>query len=377
MEGPTPVSALIHAATMVAAGVYMLCRVFFLLELPGSYALEVVAWTGGITALFAALLALQQNDIKRILAYSTLSQLGYMMMAVGVGGPADGMFHLTTHAAFKALLFLGAGSVIRALHHQQDIWKMGGLAWRMPVTFLTFLAATLALCGVPPLSGFFSKDAILASTLNGSHSNVFLFALGVAVAILTTVYMLRLVFVVFFGTTRSRHAEDAVESPGIMKWPLLLLAVPTALAGFWSIEGIYGNALQPEGLQGHGNSAHLAAMLASLAAVAAGFIIAWRLYRGASEDPLPARLGGLGDAMRDRFYVDEFYRHTVIRFHDACGGLADWFDRWIIAGLAVRGTHGTTEFVGRALRLVQTGNLQTYAFLTVLGLALILYLALG
>jgi NADH-quinone oxidoreductase subunit L len=377
MEGPTPVSALIHAATMVAAGVYMLCRVYFLLDLPGSFALEVVAWTGGITALFAAVVALQQNDIKRILAYSTLSQLGYMMMAVGVGGPADGMYHLTTHASFKALLFLGAGSIILALHHQQDIWKMGGLGWRMPVTCLTFLVGTLALCGVPPLSGFFSKDAILAATLHGSHANVFLFGLGVAVAVLTTLYMFRLFFVVFLGSHRSPEAGDSHESPGIMTWPLLLLAVPSALAGFWAIDGIYGGALGAGDVAADpADWAHTVAMVASLAAVIAGFVLAWRLYRDATEDPLPAKLGGFADAMRDRFYVDEFYRHTVIRFQDGCAGFADWFDRWIIAGMAVRGLHGSIEFVGRALRLVQTGNLQTYAFLTVLGLALILYLAL-
>ena len=160
MEGPTPVSALIHAATMVAAGVYMLCRVFFLLEPSG--ALPVIAWIGGFTALLAAVIAVQQNDIKRILAYSTLSQLGYMVMAVGLHGPTPAMFHLTTHAFFKALLFLGAGSVILALHHEQDIWKMGGLRKKMPVTFWTFLVGTLALAGVPPFSGFYSKDSILA-----------------------------------------------------------------------------------------------------------------------------------------------------------------------------------------------------------------------
>ncbi len=376
MEGPTPVSALIHAATMVAAGVYLLCRVFFLLDLPGSFALEVVAWTGGITALFAAVVAIQQNDIKRILAYSTLSQLGYMVMAVGVGGPADGMFHLTTHAAFKALLFLGAGSVILALHHQQDIWKMGGLGWRMPVTFLTFLVATLALCGVPPFSGFFSKDAILAATLSGSRANVFLFVLGVLVAVLTTFYMFRLLFVVFLGANRSAEAEHAQDAPGIMTWPLFLLAIPSALAGFWGIDGIYGGALAVSGVDEHAGRAHTVAMFASLAAVITGLVLAWRCYRDAKEDPLPAKLGALGAAMRDRFYLDEFYQSTVIRFQDACAGLADWFDRWIIAGMAVRGMHGSVEFVGRALRLVQTGNLQTYAFLTVLGLALILYLAL-
>jgi NADH-quinone oxidoreductase subunit L len=181
MEGPTPVSALIHAATMVAAGVYMLCRVFFLLN---SQALAVIAVIGGVTALLAAVIAVQQNDIKRILAYSTLSQLGYMVMAVGLGGPTPAMFHLTTHAFFKALLFLGAGSVIHALHHEQDIWKMGALRKKMPVTFWTFLVGTLALCGVPPFSGFYSKDAILAQALH--VHNYPLFAIAALVAVLTT-----------------------------------------------------------------------------------------------------------------------------------------------------------------------------------------------
>src|ERR1019366_3545699 len=174
MEGPTPVSALIHAATMVAAGVYMLCRIIFLLD---PTALHVIAWIGGFTALLAALIAIQQNDIKRILAYSTLSQLGYMVMAVGLAGPTPAMFHLTTHAFFKALLFLGAGSVIHALHDEQDIWKMGDLRKKMPVTFLTFLMGTLALSGVPPFSGFYSKDSILGQALE--QHNYLLFALGV------------------------------------------------------------------------------------------------------------------------------------------------------------------------------------------------------
>src|SRR5947199_9024467 len=196
MEGPTPVSALIHAATMVAAGVYMLCRIFFLLNAPS---LQVISWIGGITALMSALIAIQQNDIKRILAYSTLSQLGYMVMGVGVHGPLDAMFHLTTHAFFKALLFLGAGSIIIALHHEQDIWKMGALRRKMPVTFWTFMAGTLALAGVWPLSGFFSKDAILAQA---AKQNLALFVLGLLVAVLTAFYMFRLVLVVFVGSTK-------------------------------------------------------------------------------------------------------------------------------------------------------------------------------
>ena len=217
MEGPTPVSALIHAATMVAAGVYMLCRIIFLLD---PTALLVIAYIGGFTSLLAALIAIQQNDIKRILAYSTLSQLGYMVMAVGLSGPTAAMFHLTTHAFFKALLFLGAGSVILALHHEQDIWKMGGLRQKMPVTFWTFIIGTLALCGVPPFSGFYSKDSILAQAFDQIKSDrLVLFALAVSVAMLTTFYMFRLFYVAFLGKAKTESAEHAYESPPVMAWP--------------------------------------------------------------------------------------------------------------------------------------------------------------
>ena len=225
MEGPTPVSALIHAATMVAAGVYMLCRVFFIFT---PSALGVVAWMGGFTALLAALIAVQQDDIKRILAYSTLSQLGYMVMAVGLTAQSAAMFHLATHACFKALLFLGAGSVIHALSHEQDIWKMGRLKDKMPVTALTFLIGTLALCGVPPLSGFYSKDAILAAAYEKSPV---LFGIGVVVAFLTTFYMFRLVFVVFWGKAKSDLPAHAHESPRVMTYPLGILAVASVVAG--------------------------------------------------------------------------------------------------------------------------------------------------
>src|SRR5438552_6756143 len=220
MEGPTPVSALIHAATMVAAGVYMLCRVVFLLN---PTALSVIAWIGGFTALLSAVIAIQQNDIKRILAYSTISQLGYMVMAVGLQAPTQAMFHLSTHAFFKALLFLGAGSVIVALHHEQDIWNMGSLRKKMPVTFWTFIVGTLALAGVWPLSGFFSKDAILAEAL--ARQSYALFALGWSVAALTAFYMMRLVLVVFFGQAKSELPAHAKESPTVMVWPLRVLAL--------------------------------------------------------------------------------------------------------------------------------------------------------
>ena len=240
MEGPTPVSALIHAATMVAAGVYMLCRIFPIFT---PDALHVIAYIGGFTALLAALIAVQQNDIKRILAYSTLSQLGYMVMAVGLSGPTPAMFHLTTHAFFKALLFLGAGSVIIALHHEQDIWKMGGLSKKMPVTFWTFIIGTLALCGVPPFSGFYSKDSILAQALE--QKNYPLFVLGVFVAGLTTFYMFRLFYVAFVGKPRTETAGHAHESPAVMTWPLMVLAVFAVIGGIIGSERNLRGAILP------------------------------------------------------------------------------------------------------------------------------------
>jgi NADH-quinone oxidoreductase subunit L len=396
MEGPTPVSALIHAATMVAAGVFMLCRVFFFLEPSG--ALSVIAWIGGFTALLAALIAVQQNDIKRILAYSTLSQLGYMVMAVGLGGPTPAMFHLTTHAFFKALLFLGAGSVIHAMHHEQDIWKMGALRKKMPVTFWTFLVGTLALCGIPPFSGFYSKDAILAQALH-AH-NYPLFAVAVLVAVLTTFYMFRLFFVAFVGEPKTHKAEHAHESPGVMIWPLRILAVASIVGGLIGIEQIFGKQFfsfvgDPEWIGVLERSEHPSgfasflrtviepfqhapvAAFGGLIAVVVGFLAARALYGNAKSDPLPAKLGAFSRAMANRFYFDEIYEATVIRAHDLIAAVADWIDRWIVEGFCIGLVRGGTDLTGRALRLVQTGNLQTYAFLFVLGVAVVLWFVLG
>ena len=355
MEGPTPVSALIHAATMVAAGVYMLCRVFFLIE--GTWAMEAIAWIGGLTSLLAALMAVQQDDIKRILAYSTLSQLGYMVMAVGLGSPDAAMFHLTTHASFKALLFLGAGSVIVALHHEQDIWRMGGLRERMPKTCWTFLIGTMALCGVPLFSGFFSKEAILDVAL---ENNILLFLVAVFVALLTTFYMTRLFVVAFMGEPRSRHAEHAKESPAVMTVPLLVLAVPSVIAGYF-------NAHAPNPL----------VLAASLVVLVFGMLVANTVYSGAKADPLPARFGRLAKALRNRFWFDEIYQWFIDKVQENLAKLADAIDRWVIAGLLVRGAHGTTELAGRVLRLAQTGNLQTYAFWFAAGMAALLVFTLS
>lgn len=379
MEGPTPVSALIHAATMVAAGVYMLSRVFFIFT---PDALHIIAYIGGFTALLAALIAVQQNDIKRILAYSTLSQLGYMVMGVGLAAPEAGMFHLTTHAFFKALLFLGAGSVIHAMHHEQDIWKMGGLRKKMPVTFWTFMVGTLALAGVWPLSGFFSKDATLTAA---QHHNLPLFILGVLVAALTTFYMFRLVFVAFLGGERTHEAGHAHESPWVMVWPLRILAVFSIIGGVIGIEALFGGMLKADAEHPHGLLAQLVypfqhapvAALSGLAAFGVGLFAAWTFYAKAKEDPLPAKLGGLSRAMSNRFYFDELYEATFIKVHDAMAVVTDWFDRWLIGFAAVRGVSSGTDLFGRALRLVQNGNLQTYAFLFVFGVAVVLFFVLG
>jgi NADH-quinone oxidoreductase subunit L len=374
MEGPTPVSALIHAATMVAAGVYMLCRIF---QIFTPEALHVIAYIGGFTALLAALIAVQQNDIKRILAYSTLSQLGYMVMAVGLTGPTPAMFHLTTHAFFKALLFLGAGSVIIALHHEQDIWKMGGLRKKMPVTFWTFLFGTLALCGVPPFSGFYSKDSILAQALE--QKNYPLFVLGVFVAGLTTFYMFRLFFVAFVGRSRTEAAGHAHESPAVMSWPLLVLAVFAVIGGFIGVSETYAaqfgeaehTSIAQRVVEPFAHSPVAATI--GILAVIAGFFAAFKLYRNAEADPLPAKLGWFATAMKNRFYFDEIYEATFIRAHDFIAAVMDWIDRWLVDWAGIGLVRGGTDITGRALRLVQTGNLQTYAFLFALGVAVVLY----
>ncbi len=378
MEGPTPVSALIHAATMVAAGVYMLCRIIFLLN---PTALLFIAYIGGFTALLAALIAVQQNDIKRILAYSTLSQLGYMVMAVGLAGPTPAMFHLTTHAFFKALLFLGAGSVIHALHEEQDIWKMGGLCKKMGITFWTFLIGTLALSGVPPFSGFYSKDSILTQALE--QKNYPLFVLGAAVAGLTTLYMFRLFYVAFVGKPRTEAAGHAHESPAVMTWPLIVLAAFAVIGGIIPISEIYtaqftGEISNLPLIQRILEPLHAPIpMFAGLVAVAIGWLIARALYQNAVNDPLPAKLGSFATAMKNRFYFDEIYQATFIRAHDFIAAVADFIDRWVVDWGGIGLIRGGTDFSGRALRLIQTGNLQTYAFLFVLGVAVVLWFALG
>ena len=378
MEGPTPVSALIHAATMVAAGVYMLCRTLFLYN---ADALHVIAYIGGFTALLAALMAVQQNDIKRIIAYSTLSQLGYMVMAVGLSGPTPAMFHLTTHAFFKALLFLSAGSVIIGMHHEQDIWHMGGLKKKMPVTFWTFTIGALALSGIPPFAGFYSKDSIFAQCLE--QKNFLLFAVAVFVAGLTAFYTFRLFFVVFFGKEKTDHAKHAHESPLIITAPLVILAIFATIGGFIGITNNYGSQFAAD----HETLSFTqqlfeplktpVPMLIGIGVALAGIFLAFSLYKNGDKDPLPAKLGVLATWMRDKFYFDELYEATFIRFHDVLAAVADWIDRWILEGAIIGAIRGGTDLSGRALRLAQTGNLQTYTILFVLGVVLLLYFVLG
>jgi NADH-quinone oxidoreductase subunit L len=356
MEGPTPISALIHAATMVAAGVYMLVRTGFLFEASPD-ALVVIAWIGTITAVLAGLIATQQNDIKRILAYSTLSQLGYMIMAFGLAAGQAAMFHLFTHAFFKALLFLGAGSIIVMLHHEQNIWRMGGLAGRLGITFLTFMVGTLALIGLPPFSGFFSKDAIL---LVAYEKNRAIFWIALFTAFLTAFYMLRLVVVVFFGKPRSDQARAGREAPWVMIGPLILLAIPAFASGF----GFIAHFFLPAPAE-HATGWEVPGM--ALGAALAGGVLAIMLYRGRQEDPL-----GVG-LFRNRFYFDEIYSFLIAATQGLLARLSAFIDRWILDVLAIRGASTATWGIGSLLRLFQVGNLQAYAFLFGIGLIGLIY----
>jgi NADH-quinone oxidoreductase subunit L len=359
MEGPTPISALIHAATMVAAGVYMLVRVGFLIQ-ASQTALFVIAWIGTITALLAALMATQQDDIKRILAYSTLSQLGYMVMAVGLASNEAAMFHLFTHAFFKALLFLAAGSIIVSLHHEQNIWKMGGLARNLPITFLTFSVGALALIGCPPFSGFFSKDAILALAY---QRNMPIFVLGLFTALLTAFYVMRLLFVVFLGKARTETARKSDESPFVMTGPLIVLAVLAIFGGFTFFAQLF--LVVP-----HEKEVVSGVPALALIAMLLGSILALWLYRSRMSDPFDI------DLLRQRFHIDEFYDWLIERTQELLARISAFFDRWIIDAGAVRGASGGTWGIGALLRLFQVGNLQAYAFLFGLGIVALIYFAI-
>jgi NADH-quinone oxidoreductase subunit L len=359
MEGPTPVSALIHAATMVAAGVYLLVRVAFLIQ-ASQTALLVIAWTGTITALLGALMATQQSDIKRILAYSTISQLGYMVIAVGLTSNEAAMFHLFTHAFFKALLFLAAGSILVSLHHEQNIWKMGGLASKLKITFATFVAGSLALIGCPPFSGFFSKDAILALAY---ERNTPIFVIGLTTAFLTAFYVSRAVVVVFLGKPRSEVARAGKESPRVMIIPLLILALFALIAGW---ETVAQNFLV---VPHEKETAFTVPALALITLILGAGIGGW-LYHNRQSDPLHV------DLIRRRFYFDEFYEWLINHTQELLARIAAFFDRWIINAGAVRGASGGTFGLGSLLRLFQVGNLQAYAFLFGLGIVALIYFTL-
>jgi len=389
MEGPTPVSALIHAATMVTAGVYMVARTHVLFQL-APVSLEVVAWIGAATALFAATIGLAQNDIKRVLAYSTVSQLGYMFMACGVGAFTAGIFHLMTHAFFKALLFLGAGSVIHALSDEQDLRRMGGLAAKLPWTHFTMLMATLAIAGIPPFAGFFSKDEILSGAFASGHRVIWV--MGLAGAILTAFYMFRLYILTFRGAPRLTHeaAHHLHESPPSMIVPLFVLAVLSVIGGLVGpplMEGGHPFArwLAPVFASGAHEGGHAAVhevpvatewMLIALSVVVAalGILAAFRSYLWSPETGtrLRERLAGLHRMLLNKYWVDELYDAIAVRpVHGLAQAFWRFWDTKVVDGV-VNGVGYTLEGMSAILRLFQTGFVGTYALFFTLGVAALL-----
>ncbi|KKO18235.1 MAG: NAD(P)H:quinone oxidoreductase chain 5 [Candidatus Brocadia fulgida] len=387
MEGPTPVSALIHAATMVTAGVYMIarCNALYLLS---PFTMTVVACIGGATALFAASVGLVQNDIKRVLAYSTISQLGYMFLACGVGAFTAGVFHLMTHAFFKALLFLGSGSVIHALSGEQDIRKMGGLKSHIPVTYKTFLIGTVAIAGIPPFAGFFSKDEILLEAF--VRGNFIYWSLGAIAALLTAFYMFRLLFMTFHGESRvSHHAmEHLHESPKNMTLPLTVLAGLSFFGGFLGIPG--ANALScflAPVLGGHGHAetaGHHGAwlpylmMAVSTAIAIAGIFLAYQMYIKKPGVPqrLAERFRFVHTLLLNKYYVDEIYDALFVNPVKKISAQFLWkgVDVRIIDG-SVNGIARLVGGIGNILRLLQTGYIRNYAFYIVAGCIFIIVLA--
>lgn len=377
MEGPTPISALIHAATMVAAGVYLLARTFPILE-ASAFASDVVAYAGGFTALFAATIALAQSDLKRVLAYSTISQLGYMMMAIGLGSWTGGIFHLFTHAFFKALLFLAAGSVILAVR-TQNIKEMGGLFGPMRVTAVTFGIGALALAGIPPLAGFWSKDAILTVAL---EQNPFLFAVGLAAALCTALYMTRVFVLVFLGKPVSRPeggkaSAAAKESPRTMTVPLVVLAVAAIAAGFvetpWN--GWLGGWLTGEEAAAHGSAV---AIVLSIAAAGAGVYVGWLFYGSRRLRPAAVReaVPWLVRLLERKYYVDEVYDMIFVRGLRLLGSGLALFDRYVIGGL-VKLAGSAAGYSGKVALRLQNGQIQTYSLAAILGIIVIAVAIIG
>ena len=404
MAGPTPVSALIHAATMVTAGVYLVCRMSFLYAAaPGASA--VIAWTGGLTALFAATIAVVQTDIKKVLAYSTVSQLGYMFLAAGCGGYAAAMFHLLTHGFFKALLFLGAGAVILALHHEQNIDKMGGLTrfipWWRP-THLCFLVGVLAIAGAPGLSGFFSKDEVLLAAWSNEQipGHLYLWAMGLATAGLTAFYMLRLHFRVFFGKPRMADSlkSQIHEAPSTVTTPLVVLAVLSVLAGFAGLPQVYGDMLQIANSNSLANfqlpalasgavhevthATELRLALAAVAVAALGAFLAFVLYvrRPALPKRLSSALGAPYRVLRNAYGVDALYDRVFVRPLVAIseGVLFRGIDQGVIDGVLVMGTARSVQRVAaQGLKYAQSGLTQSYLVVMLLGAVFLVGYLLG
>jgi NADH-quinone oxidoreductase subunit L len=370
MEGPTPVSALIHAATMVTAGVYMVARCHKLFEM-APHGLEVVAWVGTLTAVFAATIGLVQTDIKRVLAYSTISQLGYMFAGVGVGAYAAGIFHLVTHAFFKALLFLGAGSVIHGLGGEQDLRRMGGLAPRMLVTTVTFLVGAFGLSGVPPLAGFFSKDEILSATFHGGHRAMW--ALLVIGAFMTAFYTFRLVFLAFFGGPRMSMevAHHVHESPPVMTLPLIVLALLTVVAGLAAgIPSARGTPFArflapvlPTHEAEHGGGIAFALLLLSALVAVAGVVLAGAMYglRAVRAETIGVARNPVHALLLRKYYVDELYDVLIVR---PLLRVSQWcavaFDLGVIDGI-VNGVARVVTAGAQSLRRIQTGFVMNYA----------------
>ncbi|MBO9632312.1 MAG: NADH-quinone oxidoreductase subunit L [Chitinophagaceae bacterium] len=378
MAGPTPVSALIHAATMVTAGIYMIARSNILYTL-APVTQTVIAVIGLATALLAASIALKQNDIKKVLAYSTVSQLGYMFLGLGVGAYTGAVFHVMTHAFFKALLFLGAGSVIHAMHHEQDIRNMGGLKKKLPITHITFLIGCIAIAGIPPFSGFFSKDEILAAAF---ANNPIFWVLGVIGAVMTAFYMFRLYASTFLGSFRGTEEQKhhLHESPFAITFPLIVLAILAAVAGFVGIpEVLMPNAHSLEHFLApifaesakHAHAHHLdhtteyGLMAASVGLAAIAIIYA--IYRF-SRKPDLAEPTGFGKVLADKWYVDEAYNAIVVRPLNWLGKfLNKWVERGLIDAL-VNGAGRSVQYLSRQVRLVQSGQVGSYILLMVLSI---------
>jgi len=398
MAGPTPVSALIHAATMVTAGVYMVCRMSFLyVEAPGASA--VIAWTGAATALFAATMAIAQTDIKKVLAYSTISQLGYMFMAAGCGAYGAAIFHVGTHAFFKALLFLGSGAVIMAMHHEQDTDKMGGLRKWLPVTHAVFLVAVLAICGFPPFSGFFSKDAILLSayTAHSVPGHQWIWAIGVVTAALTAFYMWRLHFRTFFGECRSDHdpQHPIHEASWIVLGPLVVLAVLAFGSGFLGLPQIYGNWLGvpdsnalanflhgvlPQPQHELAERAELGLALLAVGAATIGTLAAAWMYVWSPGVPgrIRSALGPVFRLVEHKYYVDEIYDALIVRplVFVSDRVLFRVIDAGIIDGIGANGSaRAVRGLASHVLKYGQSGLTQGYLITMIVGaLAIVVWM---